>query len=558
MANTTLYPIADAPVYEGAPDQNYGPYGDLYVRTRDGQNARSFLMFHLGTLPADADITRAVLRLNCYSVLNLIPGVSDVQARRTDDSWSEYGITWKSSRYMARGTVEDTTPPAVGWVEWTVTPFVQAKWVGNKIVSICLTCAQEWYDGATRNSSYRSKEYDGNDPELYIEYMIPVEPPDVKITSLSHSTKARAGEEVTIDWFLKNEGGDGGVPQWTRIRDLDTGGLVPPGEMSFSLDPGDVTGATIYPTMPNRNWRLRAETGYDSTLTDSRSFTITLEAPAPYVNSVTISAPSSHVEDSAFTISGYVRDQFGAGVGGVTVYLYRNGSYIGSDGTSSSGYYAKSHIIPSPGIHELAAKADTKWAYTDITIYPAEEPKVAIICYIYDENVGWMYPVKFLFDGMAYESIDPTDIFVKIMGDPGSHEIEAIIPGYDFLYWVSPPGEYGDIVFSDDGVNPTTINVSGLVGDIYCIVRAIPTSANVTVKGRATGGYPTPTIRLYVYDNGVQVGYKDFSPISIGSWYTYEKIVTGAGVHQVYGRMRLRNALGSFYKNTETVEFELG
>ena len=86
----------------------------------------------------------------------------------------------------------------------------------------------------------------------------------------------------------------------------------------------------------------------------------------------------------------------------------------------------------------------------------------------------------------------------------------------------------------------------------------LPTSATVTIQGRATGGYPTPSMRLYVYDKGVQVGYKDFSPLSIGTWYTYEKIVTGAGVHQVYGRMRLTNALGSFYKNTETVEFELG
>lgn len=97
--------------------------------------------------------------------------------------------------------------------------------------------------------------------------------------------------------------------------------------------------------------------------------------------------------------------------------------------------------------------------------------------------------------------------------------------------------------------------------DLYLYPEALPllpSSATVTVNGRATGGYPTPSMRLYVYDKGVQVGYKDFPPISIGSWYTYEKVITGAGVHTVYGRMVLTNPLGSYEFTTETIEFELG
>jgi len=134
---------------------------------------RIFLKFDLSSLPSGVVITLARLRLQCSSVSSLKDGVTDVQARRvSDDSWTETGITWNNQ--PAYGSVEDTKVPAVGWVEWTVTGWVQNEWAGDKTVSICLRCVTESYDAANRFSFYRSREYNGDDPELYIEYTVPI------------------------------------------------------------------------------------------------------------------------------------------------------------------------------------------------------------------------------------------------------------------------------------------------------------------------------------------------------------------------------------------------
>jgi len=291
-----------------------------------------------------------------------------------------------------------------------------------------------------------------------INFAVEAPPPDVKITTLNYPAEARAGEDIEISWLVKNEGGDG-VPKWFRIRDLDTDGLVPPGEMGFSLAPGAISGATIWPTMPNRNWRLRAETGYDSTLTDSRDFTIAIEP-----------------ED-------------------VVVYVY------------------------------------------DLT------------------NETYLNEGSATLDGVTKT---PQAIFNNI--EVGSHTVSINVPGYDFDLWDSMAGGSWVEILIDNPNSPSTgiTTQSGGPGFLRAYVtESLPSSATITVSGKATGGYPTPSMRLYVYDNGVLRGYKDFS-ISIGAWYTFEKVITGAGIHRVYGRMRLSNALGSFYFLTETVEFELG
>lgn len=173
MADTTLYPTADAYVTQHLSNDNFGARDYLKVTSRIGGNERSFLKFSLATLPEGAVITLAKLRLYCYITSDLVSGVTDVEARRVaDDSWTELGITWNNQPDY--GAVEDTKVPAIGWVEWNVTDFVQDEWAGDKIVSLCMKSKVESYDSSFRYSYYRSKEYDSRDPELYIEYTVPV------------------------------------------------------------------------------------------------------------------------------------------------------------------------------------------------------------------------------------------------------------------------------------------------------------------------------------------------------------------------------------------------
>lgn len=175
MADTTLYPTADAYIREIMPNDNYGTSPYLIIRTKITDNHRVFLKFSLASLPAGATITLAKLRISCFAHDNPVAGVTDVQARRVaDDSWIETGdgsITWNNQ--PAYGDVEDTKVPAVGWVEWDITSFVQAEFADDKVVSICLRCVEESYDNTTRGSSHRSREHDDEDPELYIEYTVP-------------------------------------------------------------------------------------------------------------------------------------------------------------------------------------------------------------------------------------------------------------------------------------------------------------------------------------------------------------------------------------------------
>ena len=174
--NVTLYSIADAHVVENNPDTNFGIDDFVYVVTRIDYDGYSFLKFDLSSLPDGAVISLATLRVYAWLVRNYIIDVSDIQARRVaDDSWIETGdgsITWNNKK--AYGVVEDTVVPAVGWVEWNVTSFVQVEWAGDETVSICLKSIVDSYNGVGRDSLYRSKEYDGGSvkPELYIEYTV--------------------------------------------------------------------------------------------------------------------------------------------------------------------------------------------------------------------------------------------------------------------------------------------------------------------------------------------------------------------------------------------------
>ena len=103
----------------------------------------------------------------------------------------------------------------------------------------------------------------------------------------------------------------------------------------------------------------------------SRSIYVTY---TPRVDSVTISAPSSVEAGQSFTVSGYVKDQYGYGYGGVTVKLYRNDSLFASVFTDSSGYYSKSTSISTAGTYTLKAVADSKQATRSITVTAPPPP----------------------------------------------------------------------------------------------------------------------------------------------------------------------------------------
>src|SRR3989304_2512638 len=171
MTIVTLYPTADAELVQGAPTTNYGTATVVYICPTTGNLIRNLLKFNISSIPVDATINSATLRVNCDGVYQLVGGVTDVQARKiADDTWTELGVTWNNQ--PTAGDVMDTIVPSVAWKEWNVLSYIQVEYAGDKIVSILMRCVNEGYDANNRWSSWKSRESDGGayKPELVIDY----------------------------------------------------------------------------------------------------------------------------------------------------------------------------------------------------------------------------------------------------------------------------------------------------------------------------------------------------------------------------------------------------
>jgi len=274
---TITPPLDDTWVDEQNPTDTHGGDSDILVRSFTDGDARSFLKFNVSNIPAGSDILLAKLRLYCYSTANLIDGVSDVEARRVvNDTWSETGISWNDQ--PAYGSVEDTqTPVTDSWIEWTVSDWVQNELDGDKIVSICLKSAVEGYDGALRQSIYRSKEYGSLEPELYVEYTMPPNTPT--LVSPADGARYDPGVNVTFTWNYSDPDGD---PQGAYRFQLDN-------NTSFSspmIDTGKVTSSAnsttqTLPGLGTYYWRVMVwdDNGSESAWSSNRSILVGPEGP---------------------------------------------------------------------------------------------------------------------------------------------------------------------------------------------------------------------------------------------------------------------------------------
>jgi len=227
----------------------------------------------------------------------------------------------------------------------------------------------------------------------------PPEPPFINSVTISAPSSAEKNTSFTISGTVKDQYGDGFGGA--------TVGLYDNGNW-FATVTTNSAGAYSKSTSISTTG-IHELTAVSGGIPASRNITITEpEPPPPYVNSVTISAPSSADENQSFTITGRVRDQYGAGMGGVTVYLQRNGASIGSATTNSTGYYSKSHSISTAGVYTLKAIADSKSASRTITIIEVAVgiPTTLTISAPDKAGVG----EKFYVSGILYETETGTPI----------------------------------------------------------------------------------------------------------------------------------------------------
>ena len=170
---TTISPPTDDTfVYSYSPDYNFGSNTYVSIRDRSDARARIFIRFDLSSIPSGATINLAKIRLYYYEYKVSDPAGKQTDVHRVLGSWDESTATWNNKPDIAPTPTSSTNmPSSYGWVEWTVTDDVQGMVDGSyDNYGWCIKYHDETLTSGYSFAYFYSKEYDGYDPELYVEY----------------------------------------------------------------------------------------------------------------------------------------------------------------------------------------------------------------------------------------------------------------------------------------------------------------------------------------------------------------------------------------------------
>jgi len=161
-----LYPIDDALIKHRAPDTNYGSAEVLQTRNDYGASSGwaydSFVKFDLSSVPSNATIYYAYLRLYYYKKKDNNPAGRDLNLYRATSNWDEETVTWNTQPSCAsQPTTHATVPSSIGvWMEWDVSSDVLDFIAGSKInYGWKLTDENYWGNVNIPIVYFRSKEY---------------------------------------------------------------------------------------------------------------------------------------------------------------------------------------------------------------------------------------------------------------------------------------------------------------------------------------------------------------------------------------------------------------
>jgi len=203
--------VVDSLIREGNPTSNFGGAPMLQVRSKKN-NCRALLSFDFSSLPADATITQAYLKIYKYSEVAGTTGRTYWACRLTRTDWIEMGVTWNTydgtNAWTAAGgdyTQTDkssaTVPADNNWMSFDVTALVQyAQSNTNKVAHFLLRDSVEGESTEYRSYFY-SSEYDVDTtlrPILEITYTQP-------LITTDHVLPVEAKSYMSKDGLMKPE-----------------------------------------------------------------------------------------------------------------------------------------------------------------------------------------------------------------------------------------------------------------------------------------------------------------------------------------------------------------
>jgi hypothetical protein len=127
---TTLYSIADAPIDESQPSNNYGSDTGMMFRSAGnsgGWEVSPMVQFDLSSIPSGATIVSATHNLYYYSWGDNDPAGRTYRCYRITSTWDESTVTWNTQPSWSATQTSQTTCPssALTWISWDVTSDVQ-------------------------------------------------------------------------------------------------------------------------------------------------------------------------------------------------------------------------------------------------------------------------------------------------------------------------------------------------------------------------------------------------------------------------------------------------
>ena len=195
---TNVSSNGDAHVSEQNNSTNYGGDNSFWVRRNNGasETNRGFISFNLNTIPTDAIITEAYLKVYANSVI----GTSnlDLYVERCDSTWHEDTVTWDNqpgSYISDQVSVSNSVSSLSGWQEFDVSDHVQefmnAPWynLGWRIR------LQNEGVSADYGIKYASAESGSNQPVLEVKYILPAQ----LSTSVTHSTNGNDDGQLLVN-----------------------------------------------------------------------------------------------------------------------------------------------------------------------------------------------------------------------------------------------------------------------------------------------------------------------------------------------------------------------
>lgn len=223
ITTATFNVSKDVHVSDGSVNTNYGSSDSLwvhYARGAQGSIERTFIQFDVGSLPDEAIIVSATLKMKPADINN------DEQhpffIERVDEFWSEGTINWANAPdvytsdqiSIAHNQTTDTVLH-----EFDVTDHVEQMHWYNQLNFGWRIRLQTESGQQTKGVKYYSSEHDSTSwqPELEVEYILP---PEIKI-GVIHSEKDSTNGLADIDY----SGGSSGTPTYYWIYKWSAGVL---------------------------------------------------------------------------------------------------------------------------------------------------------------------------------------------------------------------------------------------------------------------------------------------------------------------------------------------